>query len=176
MEEFHYQRYVLVFMLFLAIVSAFTLRMCLAVSITVMTKQHKTTKIDPNACPDLDMDDKTDKGSTIVHDFDWDEATQGLILSSFYWGYVLMHIPGGIMAQRFGGKHTLGLGILWTAVFTLLSPISAYQGPHFFMFIRFLEGLGEVSLAPGVYSFFFSFFQIRYSTYYSHLTLGIFIQ
>ena len=32
--------------------------------------------------------------------FDWDEATQGLILGSFYYGYACSNLLGGVMAER----------------------------------------------------------------------------
>lgn len=69
---------------------------------------------------------------------------QGLILSAFYYGYIITHIPGGLLAQKFGGKYTMGLGILCTAIFTLLTPIIAYTGAIPLMILRFLEGVGEV--------------------------------
>ena len=78
--------------------------------------------------------------------FEWDEYTQGLILSSFFWGYVVTHLPGGMLAEKFGGKYILGLGILSTAVFTLLTPLAAtYGGAGWLIAVRILEGLGEVS-------------------------------
>lgn len=36
---------------------------------------------------------------------------------------VITHIPGGILSEKFGGKYTLGLGILSTAIFTLITPV-----------------------------------------------------
>lgn len=76
--------------------------------------------------------------------FEWSEETQGLILSAFYYGYILTHVPGGLLAQKFGGKQTLGLGILCTAVFTLLTPTVAYMGAWPLIVLRFLMGVGEV--------------------------------
>lgn len=76
-----------------------------------------------------------------------------MILSAFYFGYIVTHIPGGLLAQKFGGKYTLGLGILWTAIFTLLTPIVAYQGDIPLIILRFLEGLGEVSIVYKCYDF-----------------------
>lgn len=79
--------------------------------------------------------------------YDWDEKTQGLILSSFYWGYVVTHLPGGILAEKFGGKYSLGLGILSTAIFTLLTPavVTLSNGDwRWLVGLRVLEGLGEV--------------------------------
>lgn len=69
-----------------------------------------------------------------------------MILSSFFWGYVITHLPGGLLAEKFGGKYALGLGILSTAIFTLLTPLAATEGgAGWLIAVRFLEGLGEVS-------------------------------
>lgn len=78
------------------------------------------------------------------NEFDWDEQTQGYILSAFFWGYVLTHLPGGLLAERFGGKQTLGLGILCTSVLTVATPFAARAGPWWLIAVRFIEGLGEV--------------------------------
>ena len=38
----------------------------------------------------------------------------GVILSAFFWGYTVMQIPSGWVADRFGpGKTILGSGLLW---------------------------------------------------------------
>lgn len=79
--------------------------------------------------------------------YDWDEKTQGLILSSFYWGYVITHLPGGMLAEKFGGKYSLGLGILSTAIFTLLTPAVVIMSKgdwRWLVGLRVIEGLGEV--------------------------------
>lgn len=78
--------------------------------------------------------------------FEWSESTQGLILSGFYYGYAITHIPGGYLAERYGGKWTLGIGLLSTAIFTLLTPIVVKAGGATWLFIlRVLQGMGEVS-------------------------------
>lgn len=61
-------------------------------------------------------------------EFEWSEELQGLILSAFYWGYVVTHLPGGLLAEKFGGKYTLSLGIFSTAVFTLITPVTIEWG------------------------------------------------
>ncbi len=35
--------------------------------------------------------------------FTWDQKTQGLILGAFFYGYIVMQVPGGWLARRFGG-------------------------------------------------------------------------
>lgn len=78
--------------------------------------------------------------------FDWSESTQGLILSGFYYGYAITHVPGGYLAEKYGGKWTLGIGLLSTAVFTLLTPVVVKAGGATWLFIlRILQGMGEVS-------------------------------
>lgn len=64
--------------------------------------------------------------------FNWTQEQQGWILSSFFIGYVITHIPGAILAQKFGGKWTLGLGILATAICSVLTPIVTEYGAHLF--------------------------------------------
>ena len=35
-------------------------------------------------------------------EFNWDEYTQGIILGSFFYGYILTQIPGGYFAEKVG--------------------------------------------------------------------------
>ena len=60
--------------------------------------------------------------------FDWDREQQATILGAFFWGYILTQIPGGVLAERFGGRLVFGLGILVTSVFTILTPLAARGG------------------------------------------------
>ncbi|KAB7495011.1 Sialin [Armadillidium nasatum] len=58
-------------------------------------------------------------------EFDWDEHTQGLILGAFFYGFILTNIPGGILANYFGGKIVVGVSIFLTGILTLFSPLAA---------------------------------------------------
>jgi ACS family sodium-dependent inorganic phosphate cotransporter len=40
-------------------------------------------------------------------DLGWSMQTQGLVLSSFFVGYLLLQVVGGQLADRFGGKAVL---------------------------------------------------------------------
>lgn len=76
--------------------------------------------------------------------YDWDSETQGWILGAFFYGYILTQIPGGYLASRCGAKWLLGLGILGTVIFTLLTPLAADLGPNYLFAVRVFEGIGEV--------------------------------
>ena len=34
----------------------------------------------------------------------WEKSIQGHILGSFFYGYLISQIPGGLLAERFGAK------------------------------------------------------------------------
>jgi len=74
--------------------------------------------------------------------------TQGLVLGAFFYGYAMTNIVGGLLAQQLGGKLLMLVGVFWTAVLTLLTPVLTTVGGFGAIFtIRLLEGIGEVSLA-----------------------------
>lgn len=57
----------------------------------------------------------------------------------------MTQIPGGILAERFGGKWVFGLAVVFTDLFCLLSPIAARSGglPALIV-VRIFNGLAEV--------------------------------
>ncbi|XP_055911749.1 sialin-like [Eupeodes corollae] len=84
-------------------------------------------------------------------EFDWDETTQGLVLGSFYYGYTLTQIPGGRMAEIYGGKMIYGIGVLTCAVFTLLTPLAARWNLTAMLAVRFIAGLCEGVTYPSIH-------------------------
>ncbi|KAM3862824.1 sialin [Diretmus argenteus] len=84
--------------------------------------------------------------------YDWDSETQGWILGSFFYGYILTQVPGGYLARRFGAKWLMGFGILSTVVFTLLTPAAADLGAGYLIGVRVLEGIGEGITFPAMYA------------------------
>uniref|UniRef100_A0ACD5Y1U1 Uncharacterized protein n=1 Tax=Avena sativa TaxID=4498 RepID=A0ACD5Y1U1_AVESA len=83
-------------------------------------------------------------------EFGWSPATVGLIQSSFFWGYLLTQILGGIWADRFGGKVVLGFGVVWWSIATMLTPIAAKLGLPFLLVVRAFMGIGEGVAMPAM--------------------------
>jgi len=54
--------------------------------------------------------------------YDWSEKTQGAILSSYFIGYTCSLFIGGYLAETFGGKWILALGLLLSAITSILTP------------------------------------------------------
>ena len=75
--------------------------------------------------------------------FEWSEFQVGIILGSFYFGYMFTLIVGGYLADKYGGKKVLGYGLLIWSFFTIITPFFAYSGLWWLVFIRILMGLGE---------------------------------
>ena len=88
----------------------------------------------------------------MAEEYGWDVSTQGLILSFFYVGYLVMQIGGGRLADRFGGKVVLGVGVLLWSLFTFLTPAAAWLGLYVLLLARICMGLGEAVTFPSIYS------------------------
>lgn len=77
--------------------------------------------------------------------FNWHEKDQGLILSSFYWGYVVTQYPGGRCAHKYGGKWVFSLGIVLSGIFALLLPFATVHfGRLGLICVRVFQGLAQV--------------------------------
>ena len=72
-------------------------------------------------------------------------ATLGVILGSFYYGYMVFQIPGGLLALKIGGARLYGLAVCTASIMTLLTPMAARWSPAGLITLRVLEGLVLVS-------------------------------
>lgn len=147
----------------LVVTMAFTMRGCLSITMTQMVLPVASRPVNVlrgEVCSARGSWPRTaDNGTTPTavpgdfgYRFSWDEGTQGMLLSAFYYGYIVTHIPGGWLAQNFGGKYTVAYAILSTSTLTLLTPTAAHMGSTYLMILRFAEGLGEVSTIPSSYT------------------------
>jgi MFS family permease len=64
----------------------------------------------------------------------------------------LTQLPGGRLAELWGGKWLYGLGVLVTAIFTLLTPLAAQTSAYLLVAVRVMEGLGEGVTFPAMHA------------------------
>ncbi|KAJ4778228.1 phosphate transporter 4 [Rhynchospora pubera] len=83
-------------------------------------------------------------------EFNWNPATVGLIQSSFFWGYLLTQILGGIWADKFGGKIVLAFGVVWWSIATILTPLAAKISLPCLLIMRAFMGIGEGVAMPAM--------------------------
>jgi len=87
----------------------------------------------------------------LAHAKGYSDAQRGLILSSFFWGYLWFQLPGGWFADRFGGKRVLGAGVALWSIATFLTPI-ATASFGLLLFMRGALGAGEAVNFPAIHS------------------------
>uniref|UniRef100_T1GE45 Major facilitator superfamily (MFS) profile domain-containing protein n=1 Tax=Megaselia scalaris TaxID=36166 RepID=T1GE45_MEGSC len=84
-----------------------------------------------------------------VETFDWSPRSKQLIISSFYWGYVVTLIPGGLLSKKFGSKLMLFISILTSTILSLITPIIiSNAGWKGFCCIRVFQGLMQGMVIP----------------------------
>ncbi|KAJ8680086.1 hypothetical protein QAD02_015873 [Eretmocerus hayati] len=141
------------FMGFLGFALVYAMRVNLSIAIVSMVNQSTIPPTDNES--DIDVCPQTSFINTTVPtngEFDWDDKTQGIILGAFFLGYVMTNVPGGRIAEKKGGKLVYGLGVLFTAILTVISPFAAYWGLYPFLIIRIAEGFTEGVTFPAMHS------------------------
>ncbi|XP_036402681.1 sialin [Megalops cyprinoides] len=129
---------------------AYALRVNLSVAMVDMINTNMTGNVSSSLCPSQGPPRPKHNHSASV--YDWDSKTQGWILGSFFYGYILTQIPGGYLARIYGAKWLLGIGILGTVIFTLVTPLAADMGAGYLIAVRVLEGIGEGVTFPAMHS------------------------
>ena len=79
----------------------------------------------------------------ISKEFDIDPAWQGLILSSFFWTYAFMQVPGGMLADRFKPRIVIALATVFWGAFQAIAALAT----NWFVLLLSRLGLGA-SEAP----------------------------
>lgn len=74
----------------------------------------------------------------------------GLILSSFFLGYAIMQIPGGLLADKYGAKRIIILAIVAWSIFTGLTAVA--WSLVSLIIVRFLFGFFEAGFQPSAAS------------------------
>ncbi|XP_034234222.1 putative inorganic phosphate cotransporter [Thrips palmi] len=101
------RRHLQVLLLFLAIATAYGIRINLSVALVSMTNQER-------------------KDGYPV--YQWDQKQFGTVQSSFFWGYTLMQVPGSMLVQRFGPRRFLLAAMAGASVLAVLTPLAVRLG------------------------------------------------
>ncbi|XP_033188462.1 vesicular glutamate transporter 1 isoform X2 [Bombus vosnesenskii] len=132
------RRYVVGVLAFFGFFTSYILRVNLSVAIVAMTA--KVHKIDKNGTEYFEQE------------FDWDSKTQGLVLSSFFYGYISTQLLGGWLGARIGGKRVFGIGIATTAFLTIITPPLARMSVYILVALRIVEGICEGVTYPCIHA------------------------
>lgn len=84
--------------------------------------------------------------------FDWDPETQGLVLGSFFWSYVLFHTPHGYIAGRYGGKVPICIALLVSGIISIVTPAVAHlPSVTYLISLRAVMGIFQAGIFPGLF-------------------------
>ena len=84
----------------------------------------------------------------------WSASTKGIVLSSFFIGYMAAMIPTGWLANRIGGRVLMGAALALWSLFTILTPLAATISLGTLIVTRILMGAGEAAAFPAIYNLF----------------------
>jgi len=90
-------------------------------------------------------------GQAIQKDFGLTDLQLGWVFSAFVIGYALFQVPGGRLADRFGARLVISVGVLWWGAFTTLTalvPTGMVWSLGMLIAARLLLGLGEAVVYP----------------------------
>lgn len=90
-------------------------------------------------------------GQAIQKDFGLTNVQLGWVFSAFVIGYALFQVPGGRLADRYGARMVISVGVVWWGVFTTLTalvPTGMALSLGMLIGTRFLLGLGEAVVYP----------------------------
>ena len=82
----------------------------------------------------------------IGKEFDMDPATQGLLLSSFFWTYAFMQVPGGLLADRFKPRIVIAAATLGWGFFQAIAAVCT--GWFTLLLTRLGLGAAEAPIYP----------------------------
>ncbi|XP_046866055.1 putative inorganic phosphate cotransporter isoform X1 [Drosophila willistoni] len=84
--------------------------------------------------------------------YNWDVSDKSMILSSFFWGYVVSQVPSGLLAKRFGAKLVLGLATAVGGILAFFHPLAAESGVISVCVLRVLTGIVQGTVYPCVHT------------------------
>ncbi|XP_030382811.1 putative inorganic phosphate cotransporter [Scaptodrosophila lebanonensis] len=86
--------------------------------------------------------------------YDWDTDKKSLILSSFFWGYVAIQVPAGLLAKRYGAKIVLGAATAGGGVLAFFHPLAAATNDGWIAIcvLRVLTGISQGTVYPCVHT------------------------
>jgi ACS family glucarate transporter-like MFS transporter len=95
-------------------------------------------------------------GGFIAEAYHLSDVQLGRVFSALLVGYALFQTTGGRLADRFGPRRVLAVGVMWWGIFTALTamvPADIAGALFIFVAVRFLLGAGEAVIYPSANQF-----------------------
>ncbi|GJQ72177.1 hypothetical protein Trydic_g3269 [Trypoxylus dichotomus] len=83
--------------------------------------------------------------------FIWSSQLQGVIVSSYFWGYLIGQVPGGRLAEELSAKWAFYGGVSCHIIGTLLTPLAVYLHFCLAITVRVIEGVAGGFTFPSMH-------------------------
>ncbi|XP_071110386.1 uncharacterized transporter slc-17.2-like [Haliotis cracherodii] len=103
-------------------------------------------------CMVNDTDINSTSSSSENAEFYWSKGEQSGLLSAYFYGCILIQIPAGILASRYGGKHVMFVGMLIGSIASLLLPLGARTSIYLVYVLRVILGMSQGVFFPSLQS------------------------
>ncbi|XP_063363940.1 putative inorganic phosphate cotransporter [Cydia amplana] len=157
------------FLLFICLTIAYSMRTCMGVALVAMVNSHHDKHNDTingnGTTSNLEANNQMEMGNVgilngILYNepyptFQWDKKTQDYMLAAFTWGYMILQIPAGQLAHRFGTRYLLTGALVINGVVSFCTPWVAYYGSWIFVVVlRMIQGLSQSCFVPSIHTAF----------------------
>jgi len=140
-------RWVTAFLVFLGVICNYMLRISINLAIVQMIAPEKTydnltaTVTAASTIPTTTPASKT---------FDWSVEEKSWVLGAFFYGYIVLQVPGGRLAEKYGTRLVLGLSMFFAALLSLMTPLVASISPWAVVVLRVIQGLLTSPTIPSI--------------------------
>ncbi|KAG9510365.1 putative inorganic phosphate cotransporter [Fragariocoptes setiger] len=87
--------------------------------------------------------------------FQWTQVDQGTIIGAFFYGYLLLQIPGARIAEKIGVRSIIMVSLIGSTLISFLFPIATQlESIPLLWFLRFIQGLCQSAFFPAGYFLF----------------------
>ena len=171
LKEWVQVRYIIVVIVFLSATLSIFARLDVNIGIAAMTPktEGKNDNHTSEHCPlpqeEIEQEIKEDMKSvdaTRLRDkvFNWNQTTQGHILGSFFWSYIVFQMLSGYLAERFGGKWIVVACLFGSGLMTLIIPFAA-EYVIIIILLRILMGIVQSGLFSSLFGIICKWIPLR---------------
>ncbi|KAK3104543.1 hypothetical protein FSP39_004610 [Pinctada imbricata] len=140
-------RWTTTYMCFGSIMLSVMLRQCMSMAIVCM--ENNNILLTTNQSLGGNRSDSY-KHDVTIWMITWDSQTQGLVLSSYFYGFPLTSVLGGYLSGKFSGKKVVALMTGVIIVTSFLIPICAIYNVYLVVVLRCIIGFASGGLTPSV--------------------------
>ncbi|CAG2107353.1 unnamed protein product [Medioppia subpectinata] len=151
-------RYIVAAMTLLAALDLYNSRFNLSVAMVAMSSFNRTraaTTAESDVCVNNGQPIDSVQSHQTDGEFDWDPHTQQVIVYSFFYGYILFHVVGARLAERFGAKWLCAVSIVVSIVINVCTPMIVRSHAYWLLLAsRVVLGVGQSLMFPACYALF----------------------